>query len=91
LLENALQRAAAQEGGSSALEDDDLQSSIRGLYDADDAAVFAAALAWAGALRRATLAEESGKNPAAEVEELRALSLVLYGAIHGWQTTLSAD
>ncbi len=91
LLENALQRTAAQESGKPSIEDDNHRKSIRRLYDAEDNAVFTAALAWASALRRATLAEESGQNSATEVEELRASSLVLYGAIHEWQTTLLTD
>jgi manganese transport protein len=91
LLENALQRAAAQESGKPSVEDDNHRKSIRPLYNAEDSAVFAAALVWASALRGATLAEESGQNSATEVEELRASSLVLYGAIHEWQMSFLPD
>jgi hypothetical protein len=91
LLENALQRAAARESGRPSMEDDDHRKSIRSLYDAEDGAVFTAALAWAHALRLATRAEESGQDAATELEELRASSLALYGAVHEWQTTLLTD
>jgi manganese transport protein len=91
LLENALQRAAARESGRPSMEDDDHRKSMRSLYDAEDGAVFTAALAWAHALRLATRAEESGQDAATEVEELRASSLALYGAVHEWQTTLLTD
>ena len=73
------------------MEDDDHRKSMRSLYDAEDGAVFTAALAWAHALRLATRAEESGQDAATEVEELRASSLALYGAVHEWQTTLLTD
>jgi manganese transport protein len=91
LLENALQRAAAQESDKPSVEHDTHRRSIQNIYDAEDGAVFTAALAWARALRCATLAEESGQNLTTAVEDLRTSSLVLYGAIHEWQTTLSTD
>ncbi len=56
-----------------------------------DAAFFAAAVAWANALQRATDVEQSSGNANVETIELRRSILVLYEAVRDWQAALAAD